>query len=146
MLRTAGWDSMLGWVSRASDYQSAAPHISLLLVYGHYDTSVLEQLEPKEHCPSEKEDKQKRGRKPTLWWPCHFSAAINCYPNSYDSGHAMGHSPKAPSLNLKKPTFPESTTAMTTIFFPAFSAANGLTTLGRSLGATGVGKSQGKAR
>lgn len=39
--------------------------------------------------------------------------------------YAMGHSAKAPSPNRKNPTLPESTTATTMVFLPAFSAIKG---------------------
>lgn len=50
-------------------------------------------------------------------WGCHF-IMLHLY--------AMGQSTNVPRLNLKKLRFPASTTAITIILFPAFSAIKGL--------------------
>ena len=63
--------------------------------------------------------------------------------NQSHPGHAIGHSVNTPWPNLKKLIMPASTTAITTIFFPALRNTNGLGT--RGMGAD-AGNAQGNRR
>lgn len=146
MLRTAGWVSKWdGSATPATISQRCLLSISLLHGFDDASGPGPGASGTKRTQPLGKGEQAKLGLQTHSMVVMPLSPTITCYLNLYDA-HAIGHSPKAPSLNLKKPTFPESTTAMTIIFFPALSAANGLTTLERSLDASGAGKSQGNTR
>jgi hypothetical protein len=58
----------------------------------------------------------------------------------------MGQSSKHPCPNLKKPTEPASTTAITMIFFPCFNTAKGLGLVGGLSGAAGDEVDKPKSR